>query len=471
MKGKLSEVISRFANQRILVVGDVMLDRYVYGDVKRISPEAPIQILSRNTESLMLGGAGNVVRNLQSLGAHVGFVSVVGPDEAGSEIRKLLAHDPIFKAQGAAYLFVEQNRITPEKTRYVSDGQQLLRVDHECAADIEKSKADVLRIVESVIEEYDILVLSDYNKGTLTNEIIQRLIIIARRAGRMVIADPKKPIKNYNGATLVTPNEKEITYEEIMKSRESIDSMLITLGERGMALHDSRGGIMIKSAAKEVIDVSGAGDTVVALMALGMASRLTVRESAHVACFAAGIVVGKRGTATVTKDELLTALHADEVNAKLVSVDVVVDKKQHDWKGLRIGIANGVFDMLHAGHLNLLSNARKECDKLIVAINSDASVKRLKGDGRPIHNQYDRAKLLAGLSVVDMVVIFDEDSPLELIDKLKPNIIFKGSDYKAEDVIGAGIAGEVKILPHTDGVSTTSIFEACKLYDTARKRR
>jgi D-beta-D-heptose 7-phosphate kinase/D-beta-D-heptose 1-phosphate adenosyltransferase len=451
----LAAAAERLAGARVLCVGDVMLDRFVYGHVDRISPEAPIPVLRIDREQAMLGGAGNVVRNLVGLGAAVEFVSVVGRDPAGHEVMRLVgALDRV-----EPHLLVDASRPTTIKTRYIADGHQMLRTDKESSAPIGgEASRDVVRTVEHALADCDVVVLSDYAKGVLGDESTRAMLAAARKAGKPAVVDPKGPSwTRYRGATVLTPNRHELAEAAGLPTDElaaiekagrkmlralGLEAVLCTRGRDGMALVRARGRAATMAAtAREVFDVSGAGDTVIAAFAAGLAAGLSMEEAAALANAAAGIVVGKVGTAAVWIDELRKELLHERVlasEAKIVGADEAHDLVQR-WRraGHRIGFTNGVFDLLHPGHVSLLRQARAACDRLVVGVNSDASVRRLKGKDRPIQDEAARATVLASLASVDAVVVFGEDTPIELIRGLKPDLLVKGADYTLDKVVGA----------------------------------
>lgn len=476
-RSDLAAAIERLKDAHVLCVGDVMLDRYVYGAVERISPEAPIPVLRMEREAAMLGGAGNVVRNLSALGAHVAFVSVVGNDQAGREISALVAahdkHEP--------YLSVERGRMTTIKTRYVAGGQQLLRTDKETLVPLAPSVTeDLRRVAVGAVADASVIVLSDYGKGVLTPELMRALIDAGQTQKRPVVVDPKgKDFARYRGATVMTPNRAELaaatgmpvgTDEEIGAAAKkliaecALDSLLVTRGADGMTLFARAGEtVHLPAEAREVFDVSGAGDTVVAMLAAALAAGVTLPDAARLANVAAGIVVGKTGTAVATADEVFTALHTQDLLAdesKLAAHDEALARIER-WRkeGLVIGFTNGVFDLLHPGHVTLLSQAKAACDRLVVGLNSDASVKRLKGPTRPVQNESARSAVLASLAAVDLVTIFGEDTPLALIEQIRPDVLVKGSDYTIETVVGAEVVqrhgGRVILAELLPGHSTT----------------
>jgi D-beta-D-heptose 7-phosphate kinase/D-beta-D-heptose 1-phosphate adenosyltransferase len=471
----LSEAIRQLKRASVLVVGDAMLDRYVYGQVSRVSPEAPVAVLGVEREVAMPGGAGNVVRNLTALGAAVAFVSVVGDDQAGSDLTGLIGGQPNVEP----WLLVQGGRATTTKTRFIAAGQQLLRADHEMAGAIHPRLAErMVRIAADAVAATTVMVLSDYNKGVLAGDTAQRLIAAARTAGRRVVVDPKGvDYARYAGADLITPNRAELKQATGMavdtedalvaaalhlRAAHGFGAVLVTRSEDGMTLVDADAVRHFPAEAAEVHDVSGAGDTVVAVVSAGMAAGLSIAVAARLANIAAGIVVGKVGTAVAREAELLEALTPERgALRKVVSRNAAIEQVER-WRrrGWRIGFTNGCFDLLHPGHVHLLEQSRSWCDRLVVGLNADASVKRLKGSARPIQGEAARAAVLASLASVDLVSVFEEDTPEELIRVLRPDVLVKGADYTVEQVVGAEMmaswGGQVRLAQLLPGQSTTA---------------
>ena len=477
----LVERVEKLKGTAVLCVGDAMLDRFVYGVVDRISPEAPIPVVRVEREESMLGGAGNVVRNLVAAGAQPTFVSVVGDDAAGRDVTRLIGeHGEIDPC-----IIVEPGRQTTIKTRFFASSQQLLRADRETTAPLsESSRVQVLTRADRLLRNISALVLSDYGKGVLPPVIAGELIRRARALGKPVVVDPKGiDYSIYRGATVLTPNRKELHEATQMPVHDEesivaaarhliatceVDSVLVTRSQDGMTLVTSDGSIHhLPAEAREVYDVSGAGDTVVATLAACMGSGATLLESARIANVAAGIVVAKIGTAVAYAAEVVSALHHDDLwgaENKVLASDTAAEiiGRWHR-KDLKVGFTNGCFDLLHPGHISLLSQAKAACDRLIVGLNSDASVSRLKGPTRPVQSEAARATVLASLASVDLVVIFNEDTPLETITHLQPDVLIKGADYTVETVIGADIVlahgGKVLLANLVDGCSTTNTIK------------
>jgi D-beta-D-heptose 7-phosphate kinase/D-beta-D-heptose 1-phosphate adenosyltransferase len=470
--------LADFSAARVLVVGDVMLDRFVYGGVDRISPEAPIPVMQVEREIAMPGGAGNVARNLAALGAKVSLFGIVGDDIAADQLDEALALEPGIDAQ----LVVDETRRTIEKTRFIGSRQQLLRVDRENRGPpSEDAVGALIAAAAEALQHCAVVVLSDYAKGAVSEPVIAALLKAATAAGKPVLVDPKgSDYSRYRGATLVTPNRAEaalatgeacdtdvsaVAAGHRLVQDAGIANVLITRGAKGMTL--VQGGdapLHLAAEAREVFDVSGAGDTVVATIAAALAVGRSLPQAARLANAAAGIVVAKIGTAVVHPEELRLALHMPDphgIDAKVMTRQQARDRVAL-WRsrGERIGFTNGVFDLLHPGHLALLAEVRSECDRLVVAINADASVRKLKGDSRPVQDERHRAQLLAALTLVDAVVVFAEDTPIPLLELLKPDLLVKGGDYTVAQVVGGDLVraygGEVKVSRHVAGQSTTA---------------
>lgn len=474
---------ARIAEQTVLCVGDLMLDDFVYGEVSRISPEAPAPVLTVNRSEIVIGGAGNVARNVAALGARCHFVGVIGNDEAAQTLIGALGREPLIEA----HLVVDASRPTTRKVRFVSEhfSTHLLRADWEVAlplaADTEQEVIDRAR---AAIPRADIVVLSDYAKGVLTGRVIREVIEAAKAAGKPVVVDPKSSdFSIYRGTTLLTPNRKELaeatrhhaaTEAEIETAAfdamvmADCDAVLVTRSENGMSLvcRDEK-VLHLPAYAVRVRDVSGAGDTVAATFAVALAAGAERDLALRAANAAAAVVVGKRGTATLTLAELRgqmlphAALAEEE---KIVADPGELGERVRRWRrqGLRIGFTNGCFDLLHPGHVHVLTRARAACDRLVVGLNSDASVRRLKGEGRPVQDEHARARVLAALEAVDLVTLFDEDTPLELITRLRPHVLVKGGDYARRDVVGGDAVeadgGEVIIVETLAGHGTTALI-------------
>jgi D-beta-D-heptose 7-phosphate kinase/D-beta-D-heptose 1-phosphate adenosyltransferase len=474
---ELATIVRTFHTARILVIGDVILDRYVTGSVHRLSPEAPIPVLRPVDNRCILGGAANVAMNIATLGGQAMLVGVIGNDSAGDEVERLVQ-----ATTGITSALVRiPGRPTTLKTRFMTGSHQLLRLDEETTAPLDHGGLlAVIHAVETSLAAADVIVLSDYAKGVLCDSVLQAILLRTKQAGRLVIADPKRSdFAAYRGATIITPNEHEVRVATRIEADEDTkadragrvalevtgaEAVLVTRSAKGLTLVcRNQNALHLPTRAREVADVSGAGDTLIAALAIALGAGAALPEAAMLANASAGISVSKQGTATVGRQELLDALHLDDLVAtdrKVASLAEAVEKVA-GWRrrGLMIGFANGCFDLIHPGHVRLLSEARGACDRLIVALNTDASVKRLKGPSRPLQNETARATVMASMTAVDLVTLFDEDTPLEIIQALQPNVLVKGSDYTVDQVIGGelvkGWGGKVVLVTLREGHSTT----------------
>ena len=474
----LTGAIRRLARTSVLVVGDAMLDRYVYGAVDRISPEAPIPILSVERDVAMPGGAGNVVRNLTALGVAVAFVSVVGDDQAGSDLTGLIGGQPNVEP----WLLVQSGRTTTTKTRYLAKGQQLLRADHEIAAPIHPKLAErLLRITQDALSATTVTVLSDYNKGVLSGDVATRIIAAARAAKRRVVVDPKgSDYGRYAGADVITPNRRALAEAtglavdtdaavihaaQTLRAQHGFGAVVVTRAQDGMTLVGEGAPQHFPAEAAEVFDVSGAGDTVVATLAAGLAAGLDLATAVRLSNIAAGIVVGKIGTAVASEADMLAALSPQGHALRKVVTREQAAEQAERWRqrGWRVGFTNGCFDLLHPGHVHLLEQARSACDRLIVGLNSDASVRGLKGPSRPVQSEAARAAVLGGFAAVDLVCVYDEDTPEATLRLLRPDMLMKGADYTIGTVVGAefvqGYGGRVMLAELLPGHSTSATVE------------
>lgn len=455
---------------RALVVGDLMLDHYIWGSCDRISPEAPVQVVKINSESTRLGGAGNVVANLISLGASVGVISVLGDDAEAVKVEEILTE----LGAKTELIIRENNRQTSIKSRVMATNQQVVRIDKESVGAIQSENL-LIQGFEKIYQNYDVILLSDYAKGVLTPKICTDLIALANACDIPILIDPKgDDYSKYKNATLITPNKKEAAQAvkfaikndddlqralEIFKGEFGLKFPLITISEDGIAVLQNSTLHKFPALAKEVFDVTGAGDTVLATLGFMLGAKFDLQRAVETANLAAAVVVAKVGSATATFKEI-NALKSNEkygLNAKIKSLDELLSTLNSE--GKRVVFTNGCFDILHAGHVSYLAKAREFGDLLIVGLNSDSSVKRLKGQSRPINSQNDRAMVLAGLSAVDFVVIFDEDTPLNLITAIKPDVLVKGADYEGKQVVGSDIVGEVRLVEFLDGKSTTNLIK------------
>jgi D-beta-D-heptose 7-phosphate kinase / D-beta-D-heptose 1-phosphate adenosyltransferase len=472
--------LERFGAARVLVLGDVMLDHYVYGAVTRLSPEAPIPVIHVERERFLPGGAANVARNVAALGGQAVLVGLIGEDDGARTLCDLLGRQPAIDAR----LIVDAGRATTQKTRFVADRQQMLRADRESPILAEGALAAALvEAAVAALGRADIVILSDYGKGVLSGTVLRSVIEEARRRGLPVIADPKsRSFERYKGVSILTPNRKEIAAATGHSAEDDtgaaaagravvescgIDAVLATRGEQGMTLvRADEPPVHLQAEAREVFDVTGAGDTVVATLALATASGAPLVEAARLANLAAGLVVGKIGTATVTLAELAAALQTEALTrteAKVVTLETALEHVA-GWRamGERIGFTNGCFDLIHPGHITLLEKARAACSRLIVGLNTDESVQRLKGPDRPVQNGTARALVLASLKPVDLVVPFDADTPIDLIHAIHPDVLVKGSDYRLDQVVGASFVqsygGQVLLVDVVPGHSTTAMI-------------
>jgi D-beta-D-heptose 7-phosphate kinase/D-beta-D-heptose 1-phosphate adenosyltransferase len=478
----LVRLLNGFHAATVLVLGDVMLDRFVYGTVERISPEAPIPVVSVDRCADMPGGAANVARNIADLGSKAILLGVVGADTLADDLRQQLLASPTISSR----LITDASRPTSVKTRYVADGQQVMRADRESR---EPLSADVARRLldafAGVLAEADLVVLSDYAKGVLCDAVTRAAIDAARRCGKRIIVDPKsKNFDKYRGATIITPNRLELqqacgencaTHEQVVAGARSFlekqicDFVLVTRGKDGMSVVGPGGSAThLPTAARQIFDVSGAGDTVVATLSLGLAAGGEVIDAAALANVAAGIAVGKRGTATITTGEILGVLTPTDGRTdplKIFSLESV-QRLMRLWRdqGLKVAFTNGCFDLLHPGHISLLDQARATADRLVVGLNADISIGRLKGPNRPVQGEVARATVLAAVKSVDGVVIFAEDTPLHLIESLQPDVLVKGADYTLDTVVGADL-----VLKHGGKVVLAELLTGHSTSDTLKR--
>ena len=459
----------------ILVIGDLMIDHYLWGSCDRISPEAPVQVVNVKKESSVLGGAGNVINNLVTLGSVVDVISVIGNDSVANELKSLLEKIDV----PTSNLVVENNRKTSKKSRLIASQQQVLRYDMESIDDInENSHKQIIQTLEKNIDKYSSIILSDYGKGVLTTNLTKEIIKIANKNNIKVLVDPKgKDYSKYKGSYTLTPNKKEameatniyikdesslIEALKSLKTQCELEVSLITLSEQGIAIFDDE--LTIKpTVAREVYDVTGAGDTVIASIAFALGNNLDIKDAIYFANLAAGVVVGKIGSATTTLDEIYEyeySLHKSNSTSHIKTFDEIktLASKLHN-QGKKIVFTNGCFDILHVGHVKYLEVAKSYGDVLILGLNADSSVRKLKGPTRPINTQDDRAYILASLESVDYVVIFEEETPYELIKLIKPHVLVKGGDYEGKEVVGQDIADELKLVQFVDGKSTTNTIK------------
>ena len=461
----------------ILVIGDLMLDHYLWGKSERISPEAPVLVVDIKKEENLLGGAGNVVNNLLSLGANVGICSVIGDDESGRWIDKRLEKKGVKRVA----LIKDKDRKTTKKSRIVALQQQIVRVDKESREEIKKEFEErILDSIKKSLDEYDLFILSDYNKGVLTTNLTKEIIKIANANRTPIFVDPKgSDYSKYKNATLITPNKKEafeatsikidsdealLEAGKLLRDELDLKYLFITLSEEGMAIFDDDGMHKIPTVAREVFDVTGAGDTVISALAYAFASGKDIKESAIFANEAAAVAVSKVGSATVSLEEIKSyheSISTKRSHKKILSLQDL--KEELEKQNKKVVFTNGCFDILHSGHVRYLEEAKSFGDILVVGLNSDDSVRRLKGESRPINSQDDRAIVLSALESVDHVVIFDEDTPYNLIKVIEPDILVKGGDYEGKEVVGSDIAKETRLVQFIEGKSTTKIIQKAKL--------
>jgi D-beta-D-heptose 7-phosphate kinase/D-beta-D-heptose 1-phosphate adenosyltransferase len=482
MKPDLIEALNHGLNKKIraLVIGDLMLDRYLWGAVERISPEAPVPVVLLDNETECAGGAANVAANLVGLGIKTHLIGCIGADENGTRLKHAV-HALGIETHG---LLHSETHPTIAKTRILGGHQQMLRLDREKRSPYsEKDMQTLLRIVhQQLAERPAIILLSDYAKGVLTPELCQAVITEAKRLGIPVLVDPKgRDYSKYRGATALTPNKRETAeacHADVhdtealldaathLRRNLQLDFIAVTRGDEGISLIEDGGTLHIPATARQVFDVSGAGDTVIATLAAGLAAGLNRQDALHLANLAAGVVVGKVGTAPIRRDELEHELLLENTTAqadKVCGLQSLLPRVAA-WRaaGQRIVFTNGCFDLLHAGHVTYLEQARKLGDRLVLGLNTDRSVSALKGPTRPVIHEQDRARVLAALEAIDAVILFDEDTPLALIQAIKPDVLVKGDDYTEDQVVGAkdvkSWGGSIALVPIVPGRSSSSII-------------
>jgi len=457
---------------KLLVIGDLIIDKYLWGKCNRISPEAPVQVINIYEENTLLGGAGNVINNIKALGASVDIISVLGECNNSNTLEKLIESIGI----NTKYLVKQKNRIASKKTRIIASQQQVVRYDHETNEEINlKSQNAILDIFNKIVMNYDVILLSDYGKGVLTKKLTQALIKTANQFNKKVLIDPKGlDYSKYKGAYLLTPNKKEASEASAIDIKDN-DSLInaitkiknkcglaisiITLSEQGIAIYDSLLRIH-PTVAREVFDVTGAGDTILASLGFAIACNYDIDEAVKFSNLAAGVVVGKIGSSTTTLNEIIeyeSSLNKPSSDQHVKSIDeITILSAELRLRGKKIVFTNGCFDLLHSGHVRYLEEAKKFGDILIVGLNSDGSVSALKGKDRPINFEIDRAYILASLEVVDYVVIFDNETPYDLIKAINPDTLVKGADYANKQVIGQDIVKDLRLVEFVKGKSSTS---------------
>lgn len=465
---------------KILVAGDLMLDEYIWGNVNRISPEAPVQVVEARSENLALGGAANVANNLVALGCDVYLAGIIGNDYKGKKFTQLLQKINI-KCDGVKKF---ENRPTTNKIRVIAHSQQILRIDRENKKPVDdEEEKEIIDYLISTIPLMDGIICSDYLKGFLTSNILRVIITNSKKNNKLIFVDPKgRDYSKYRGASILTPNEHEIELASAERGKDNynmgnaaknlmnhvqLDSLLVTRGKDGMCLFESgKEPLYIPTEAREVFDVTGAGDTVIAVFAMSVLSGLNFHDAAIVANKAAGVVVGKVGTAIIQKDNLKSILEEDILRPAqnilhLTELKQIVS--QAKTYGKTVVFTNGCFDIIHGGHIEYLQKAGNLGDLLIVGLNSDSSVKKLKGEGRPLKTEQERANILAALKYIDYIIIFSDKTPENMIRELKPDIIVKGSDYTVDQVVGKEIVeeygGRVELVPIVQGLSTSALVD------------
>jgi D-beta-D-heptose 7-phosphate kinase/D-beta-D-heptose 1-phosphate adenosyltransferase len=460
---------------RIALIGDLMIDHYIWGSCNRISPEAPVQVVDIGRESIVLGGAGNVANNLVALDSKVDIYTVLGSDENGNRATELLKNLDIH----CHYIIYESGRKTTKKSRVIASNQQIIRIDDETKEDIADSSIDtIISKLKENITDYDAILISDYNKGVITVRVSLEVIALANSYGIPILIDPKGDnYDKYRGATLLTPNKSEASIamgipiesvesikEATLKLKETLHLRygLITLSEEGIAIFDEEMTI-VPTVAREVYDVTGAGDTVLASLGVALCSGLDIVKSCEFANKSAAVVVAKVGSATATLSEIEEyehSLNKGQIDSKIKDFKQIarVSKRLKE-QGRKVIFTNGCFDILHRGHASYLQKAKELGDILIVGLNSDNSIKRLKGESRPINPLYDRAFLLSALESVDFVVPFEEDTPYTLIEQILPHILVKGADYIGKEVVGSDLVDEVRLIEFVEGKSTTDTIK------------
>jgi D-beta-D-heptose 7-phosphate kinase/D-beta-D-heptose 1-phosphate adenosyltransferase len=479
----MSTAFEEFDRAKIAIIGDLMLDIYVQGGVERISPEAPIPVVHQTSERVVAGGAANVAVNVAALGGAVSLVGLAGED---ANFERLVAELGRYKRIDLSGVLVSPLRVTTTKTRILGHQQQIVRLDREDREAVPvRAETELIARAIAAIAASDIVIFSDYGKGVLSDAMLQACLAHATREGKRTIVDPKRQdLSAYRGASLITPNRAELalatgqscgTDEEVVSAAKVAHAMveadlLVTRSEKGMSLIPRVGDpIHLSTVARQIFDVSGAGDTVVAVLGTALAAGFSMNDAMKLANHAAGIVVGKLGTATVSRQELVSSMQlskdpVDVQDGRLMQLEELLSLRRH-WQQehLSVGFANGCFDVLHPGHVSLIRQASERCDRLIVALNTDASVRRLKGPNRPIQTEQSRADVIGSIKGVSAVTFFDQETPRELIEALRPDLLVKGSDYTEAQVVGADFVrahgGTVLLARLTEGQSTSSLIE------------
>ncbi len=470
-------IIRRIKPVPVLVAGDVMVDEYIIGDVERISPESPVPVVVARDRLRRLGGAGNVVRNLVAMGGKVALVATVGKDSAGAWFKEHCEE----MAVDSFWLKDDRGRPTTIKTRVVARNQQLVRIDEEYVGDLSSElESAIIEDVRSVMPQVKVAILSDYGKGLVTDAVLKATLSSAQANGVPTLVDPKgMDFTRYQGCTYITPNVREASTASGVEIRdhESLVRagriLLDQTGAKGVAITRGRHGITLVTRQKaqdfpvkpvEIVDVTGAGDTVISALAMAIANGLSIEHAVILANIAASIVVSRFGAASVTLEEMILALNEDDHSSKSVALDDIGSVlRNHRLQGHKIVFTNGCFDLFHAGHLELLRRAAVLGEVLVVGVNSDNSVSRIKGSGRPIVSQLDRVGMISALGFVNYVVVFDEDTPLRLIEEVRPDVLVKGEDWKGKEVVGQEIVkargGKIEFVKLLKGMSTTQLIK------------
>ena len=472
MHKRLAGILDSFRNARVAVIGDIMLDEYIIGDTDRISPESPVPVIREELRACVPGGASNVAVNIRALGVEVTLVGVVGMDADGDKLMAELDKRGI----ASSGILRIKDRPTSRKTRLIARGSQMLRVDNETTEPIDQEIENELTALIGDANA-DVIVVSDYAKGVITDGLMTALTGLPGK----IVVDPKSPdFSLYRSCDVIKPNHREILQatgltdpsdDELeagcrsLMEMHNVTALLVTMGPQGMVLYEKgRPSYHIKSRAREVYDVTGAGDTVAAVLASALSAGVSLTDSCEIANMAAGLVVGKRQTATVTCREILDYAFGSTSSEKIMPLERLLKRLVDIRKdGKKIVFTNGCFDLLHVGHISYLNDARRLGDILIVGLNTDRSIRALKGPSRPIIPEEERSHVLAALESVNYIVLFDEETPKDLIEKIRPDILVKGADYTREEVVGYDIVesygGEVKLIPLTGGASTSAIIE------------
>jgi len=482
----MSGIVEKFQGCKVAVIGDLMLDVYIQGIVERISPEAPVPVLSCSSEKMVPGGAANVAANAAALGADVALVGLAGPDDNFHLLAEALK---AFKSVDISGVLLSAEHRTTTKTRIVSHRQQIVRIDRETAPNLPAAtERSLIANALQAIAQSDVVIISDYGKGVLHDCVLADVFAVAHKAGKPVILDPKRrDLSAYRGATVITPNRAELAAATGMPCDSDEDvtaaaraaqqasgaDILVTRSEKGMSYVPLTGEpVHLPTVAREVFDVSGAGDTVVATFGVSLAAAFSFVDAMKAANHAAGLVVAKTGTATVTAQELAAELEVNSTaidinDGSLLTLEKLVTVREY-WRkqGLTVGLANGCYDLLHPGHISLIRQAADACDRLVMALNTDRSVRHLKGPERPVQNELARADVMGAIKGVSAVILFDEETPLKLIEALVPDLIVKGADYTEDQVVGADImkatGGRVLLAKLTEGQSTTKLLSKSK---------